>query len=180
MIILRFVVSLIIALFGLAAYLFFYLGVNKPVSVELEERGPFHFIYKNHLGAYHEIGPVISAVESWAAEKHLDCPLTFGEYLDDPDAVDQDRLHSRGGCILNEKPSLELPEGLTYEERARKHYAVGRFEGSPAIGPWKAYPKIKDFIETRRLKASGTVLETYLIRGDKVTTEFLFPVEVIR
>lgn len=177
MIILRFIVTLIIALLGLGVYLFIHLGVNKPVSIEVESRGPFHLVYKNHLGAYHEIGPVISAVESWAAAQHLDCPLTFGEYLDDPDAVDQDRLHSRGGCVLKEKPSVELPEGFTYEERPAIKYAVGHFEGSPAIGPWKVYPKIKEFIETQRLKSTGTVLETYLIRGDKVTTEFLFPLD---
>lgn len=180
MIILRFIVTLIIALIGLATYLFFYLGVNKPVTVELDERGPFHLLYKNHLGAYHEIGPVINAVEAWAAEQKIECPLTFGEYLDDPDAVDQDRLHSHAGCILTAKPSVAWPDGFTYEERPRQHYAIGHFGGSPAIGPWKAYPKIKEFIETRRLKSGGAVLETYLIRGDKVTTEFLFPVEVTR
>jgi hypothetical protein len=180
LIILRYLVTIVLAFLGLATYLFFYLGVNKPVTVELGERGPFHLLYGNHLGAYHEIGPVISEVEKWARSQHVDCPLTFGEYLDDPNAVDQDRLHSRGGCVLNAKPNVAWPETFSYEERPQGHFAIGHFEGSPAIGPWKVYPKIKDFLDARRLKNNGPVLETYLIRGEHITTEYLFPVEVSR
>lgn len=180
MIILRFLIALFIALCGLAIYLFVHLGLSKPVTVTVEERGPFHFLYQTHLGAYHDIGPKITAVEEFAREQKIECPKTFGEFLDDPGAIEQDRLRSKVGCIVNDKPSVALPEGFSYELRPASQYAVGHFEGSPAIGPFKVYPKVKEYILTERLKASGAVIETYLIRGEKVTTEFLFPVELNR
>ena len=51
---------LILSLIG---YLCFYLGVFKPVTMDMGEFGPFHLVYKKHLGAYHKIVPVIEEVE---------------------------------------------------------------------------------------------------------------------
>ncbi len=180
MILLRFIGLCITLLIGLAIYLFFYLGVSKPVIITTEVRGPFYFLYKTHLGAYHGIGPIITEVEKWAHEQNLECPKTFGEFLDDPNSVDQDRLRSHAGCLLTKPLSIPIPPDFAFEERKKGSFAVGRFEGSPAIGPFKAYPKIREYIQTQRLKSNGAVVETYLIQGQKVTTEFLFPVEVPR
>jgi AraC family transcriptional regulator len=173
----KFLGALALTAIGLFIYLYFYLGMTKPVKIETGERGPFIMVYKNHMGAYHYIGPVIAAVEKWAADNNLRCELTFGEYIDDPASVDQDRLRSRGGCIFSVKPPVPLPEGFVAEDRPKQRFVIGTFEGSPSVGPFKVYPKVQDYIQTRRLKQSGAVIETYLIRGEKVTTEFLFPLE---
>lgn len=163
---------------SLATYLYFYLGFYKPVSLAVEKRGPIYLLYKTHTGAYHQIGPAISAVENWARENNIPCEKTFGEYLDNPQAVDQDRLRSRGGCFLG-APLAKPPPEFQYEQRAEKEFVVARFSGSPAIGPFKVYPKAHEFIAEKRLKTSEASLEVYLIRGgDEVETEYLFPVEM--
>ena len=162
---------------SLAVYLYFYLGFYKPVDVALERRGPLYFLYKTHTGAYHQIGPAISAVENWTHEHKVPCEKTFGEYLDDPQAVDQDRLRSRGGCVLS-GPLNSPPAEFQYEQRPEREYVVARFSGSPAIGPFKVYPKAKQFISEKRLKSAEGAIEVYLVRGDKVETEYLFPIEV--
>lgn len=168
---------LLLAVLSLMTYLYFYLGFTKSVNIQVEQRGPFVLVYRNHIGAYHMIGPTIEAVEQWAKDQNLRCALTFGEYLDDPAALDQDRLRSRGGCLFQSlPPTLTLPTDMMREERPQRRYVVGRFEGSPSIGPFKAYPEIQKYIETHRLKNEGAVMETYFIQGDKVVTEFLFPV----
>jgi effector-binding domain-containing protein len=154
-----------------------YLGFYKPVDISVERRGPLHLLFKSHNGAYHEIGPTIREIEDWAMNHHLACDKTFGEYLDDPEVMDQDRLRSRGGCILNSEPPI-LPANFQYEERPRLIYVVGRFSGSPAIGPMKVYPKIKRYIAEHHLKATGAVIETYKIDGQNVETEYLFPLDV--
>lgn len=169
--------TLALVVIGLGTYLYFYLGFFLPVEIMVGERGPFHLVYKNHTGAYHQIGSVVQEVEAWAKQNSIRCELTFGEYIDDPAAQDQDRLRSRGGCALTLKPQADMPEGLNYEERPSRRYVIGVFEGSPSIGPFKVYPKIQDFIQEQRLKSTGPVIETYLIRGEKVTTEFLFPLD---
>jgi hypothetical protein len=166
---------LALATSALFIYLYFYLGMTKPVVIDVGERGPFVMVYKEHLGAYHQINATIEAVENWAKDHDLRCELTFGEYLDDPSAVEQDRLRSRGGCIFALRPPVPLPAEFTLEERPAKKYVIGKFEGAPSAGPFKVYPKVREYIELQRLKQSGAVIETYLIRGEKVTTEFLFP-----
>lgn len=169
---------IVLGALGLGTYLYIYLGFSKPVEIAVEERGPLVLIYKIHTGAYHQIGPAIQDVEKWARENQISCPLTFGEFLDDPAAVDQDRLRSHAGCVLEKEAAVTLPEDFNQEVRPRRHYVVGRFSGSPSIGPFKVYPKIKEYLQTERLKSSSlAVIETYLIRDKNVTTEFLFPIE---
>lgn len=160
----------------LAVYLYFYLGIYRPVTVTLEPRGPFYLVFKPHLGPYHKILPVIQDVEAWANGHHLGCQTTFGEYLDDPQSVDEDRLRSRGGCVL--KSALPTPPAdYEYQPRPERSYAVGHFDGSPAIGPYKVYPKVQKFLEEHRLKSTSPVIEMYTVTGEDVVTEYLFAID---
>ena len=161
----------------LAIYLYLYLGVSKPVKVTLEPRGPYLFIFKAHLGPYHQILPKIQEVEAWAAEHNVACTVTFGEYLDDPHAVDEDRLRSRGGCLVKATPPVPLPPEFEFQVRPERRYAVGHFDGSPAIGPYKVYPKVQKFLDEQRLKSSAPVIELYTVTGTEVQTEYLFAVD---
>ena len=169
--------SALIALgLSLAVYLYFYLGFYKPVEIAIDQRGPLHFLYKAHTGPYHTIGPVISEVEKWALENKVGCEKTYGEYIDNPDAVDQDRLRSHGGCVLPGPLPAGFVSPYTYEVRDEKNYVVARFEGSPSIGPFKVYPKAVRYIEDHHLKVGEAIIETYLIQGTAVTTEIMFPI----
>ncbi len=109
-------------------------------------------------------------------QNNLSCARTFGEYLDNPEAIDQDRLRSRGGCVLSTAYQGKLPDGMHYEERPANRYVVGRFTGSPSIGPFKVYPKIFAYLDSQRLKSTGTNLEVYTVNGEEVSTEYLFPI----
>lgn len=172
----RIILGLVAAAALLVAYLFMHLGVSKPVLISLEKRGPYEFLFKNHLGAYHKIVGVIQDVEKWAAERNLSCPQTFGEYLDDPQGVDEDRLRSHGGCILKARLDSPPPDMQT-QSRPERLYAVGRFEGSPAIGPLKVYPKIRQFLIEHRLTSASPVIEIYTVNGSGMTTEYLFAID---
>jgi effector-binding domain-containing protein len=168
----------LLGLLVLAGYLFFYLGFYAPVEVRIEERGPLILVGKDHTGAYHGVGQSISAVERWAIEQNVPCPQTFGLFFDDPAAVDQDRLRSRGGCILMAKADgVEIPADFITDERPRARFVVGRFEGSPSISPFKVYPKIKEFVEEQRLKVPIEAMEIYTLNGADVITEVLFLIE---
>ncbi|MFM8834854.1 MAG: hypothetical protein ACKOEV_14685, partial [Cytophagales bacterium] len=82
-------------------YLFQYTGAFKSVSISQDERGPFTLIYRSHVGPYHKIVGQIEIVERWAKENGLKCRLSFGEYFDDPRMVEEGRLNSRGGCLVD-------------------------------------------------------------------------------
>lgn len=169
----KFFLSVVIFIAGLGTYLFFYLGAYKSVQIEISKRGPLHLLYKPHAGAYHQIGDTIREVETQALAQNLDCTRTFGEYLDNPDSVDQDRLRSRGGCVLTAKPE-HIPAEYQYEERPTLDYVVGHFSGSPAIGPFKVYPKVKTYLQEHRLVTTEATIEIYTVDGPRVATEYLF------
>lgn len=157
------------------------MGIFKPVTITIAEAGPFHVIFKEHRGAYHKIVDALSEVETWAKANNLKCQRSFGHYLDDPGLVEETRLRSRAGCIIEagEVMSSPLPDGMRVDDIPRQRFAQGEFEGSPRIGPIRVYPKLMAEIQERKLKPGTTgAIEIYDIKGPKeIKTIFLFPID---
>lgn len=169
-------------------YLFQYTGAFKSVVVDQDERGPYTVIYKTHLGPYHKIVSTIEEVEKWAQANNLKCRLSFGEYFDDPRAVEEGRLNSRGGCLIdplveNEKNILEklkstLPQDFKIAEIEKTKAVVALFSGAPGIGPLKVYPKATDYIAEHRLTPKGSVIEIYEVFDKRsMQTTYIWPVK---
>jgi AraC family transcriptional regulator len=59
----------------------------------------------------------------------------------------------------------------------KRKYVVAHFSGSPAIGPWKVYPAIMEYLEVHRLSGEGSSIEIYTINGDAIETEYLYPLK---
>lgn len=172
---------LIAVVLGLAALIFsliYYLGGFKSVTVGESDAGPFKFVYKPHLGAYYKIVPVIEEVEAWARANGEACERSFGEYLDNPKQVDEDRLRANAGCVVTREWSAGLPEGFQYRDVPARRYVTAEFTGAPSIGPVKVYPKANDYIVDHKLTMDGAVIEIYQITDPKsVKTLYLFPVK---
>lgn len=177
--------TLIFVGISFSIYLINYLGAGQPVEIVRESRGILQLVWIEHRGAYHQIMPTITKVEEWARTNNIPCPNTFGEYIDDPETVDQDRLRSHGGCVVTVGEPLPVPiqqlaPPFRFEQRPGADYVVGKFSGSPAIGPFKVYPKIRKYLEDNALKPSGPPLEVYRVNGNDVTTEYLFPIQTVK
>jgi effector-binding domain-containing protein len=172
---------LLIALIVFVGYLLSYLGYFNPVTIGEGTAGPFHLLYKEHTGAYHKIVPTIEEVEHWAQAHHIDCTKSFGYYLDNPDVVEEGRLRSWGGCLLAnpQQDSLSsLPDGFKEQDLPEQKYVTAVFAGSPAIGPQKVYPAVREYMEKRRLNPKGPVLEQYVIHSQtSMTTTYYFPLQ---
>ncbi len=157
---------------GLAAY--HYLGFSEPVTIVRASQGPFQMIFKDHIGPYHKILRAIEEVEKWAKAAGVTCLNSVGEYIDDPEVVDHDRLRSRGGCIVSELPD-QLPKDFGSDTIPAKEYLVATFDGAPSIGPYKVYPKVKAHLQEQQLKPTGSVFEIYSVRDEnKFRTTYLF------
>lgn len=169
---------LFFAILIFAFYLMNYLGVFKPVVISEKRAGPFQMLYKTHIGPYHKIVPLIEEVEKWSRSQGLDCKLSFGEYLDNPETTEEPRLRSRGGCIVDRFPET-LPEGFEKQSLPEKNYVTAVFEGSPGIGPMKVYPKAFEYIQEQRLTRDGeSVIEIYEIHSpESMTTTYYFPLK---
>ena len=173
---------LLVAIVVYVAYLVWYVGAFKPVVIEEKKAGPFTYLAKDHVGAYHKIVPAIEEVETWAKEKGLDCKLTFGKYLNDPGQAEESRLKSYGGCLLSEaeasslKAAGTMPEGFRIETEAAREYVTALFEGSPGIGPMKVYPKVMEYFHTQNLSREEWTLEVYEVHSQEaMTTTYYFP-----
>jgi len=152
------------------------MGIFKNVSIRTEAQGPFYLVYKEHVGPYHLISKTIADVERWANTEKIDCKISFGEYLDDPNKVEHERLRSNGGCLLKDSMAIPLPSDLRTSNRVAQNYVVAEFEGSPALGPYKVYNKVEEFLAEKKLKLAGPVIEIYEMKTpDLMQTKYLFP-----
>lgn len=171
----HFVLAIALALVLFLSYLTYYVGLFKPVILNEETAGPFWLLSQEHLGAYHKIVPVIESVENWAKAQGLRCRLSFGLYLDDPTRVEESRLKSKGGCIIDEGEVLpnNLPKEMKIEQWETRRVVRATFEGAPSIGPFRVYPKAMDYLQEKRnpteknIQRPWNVLETYEIFGKK-------------
>ncbi|OFZ31352.1 MAG: hypothetical protein A2622_01835 [Bdellovibrionales bacterium RIFCSPHIGHO2_01_FULL_40_29] len=169
-------------------YLFQYTGAFKKVTITVDDRPELHIIYKDYMGAYHKIVPIIEDVETWAKKNNLKCRLSFGEYLDNPNQVEEGRLRARAGCVIDplvpeehvqfEKLKSLLPENYKTGTLHPMKAVVAIFSGAPGIGPLKVYPKAQEFIEKEKLVALGSVIEIYEVFDAKsVQTTYLWPIQ---
>ncbi len=139
-----------------------YVGAFKNVDVSVSEEPAKNLIFKTHIGAYHKIVPVIEEVEAWARDNKIDCHLSFGEYLDNPDISEEDRLKSHGGCVVAAIPK-ELPPGFESKTLPAQKFVRAVFDGSPGIGPLKVYPQVQKYADEHKIKLKGNVIEIYEI-----------------
>lgn len=164
----------------LVGFVVYRTGYLKPVDLSAGDQGPFVLVYKTHKGPYHKIAPVIDEVEAFFKKNDLPCPLAFGRFLHDPDTVEHDRLVSHGGCAfsaMNEKLSGLIEKGqFETDNIEKKEYIVAIFKGSPSIGPFVVYPKVKEWMAKYDYKITGPVIEIYQTTGeDSLSTRYLFP-----
>ena len=171
-----FLTGLLLVIVTTIFYLTFHLGLLKNVTIKEDVRGPFHVLYQEHRGAYFQISSVIMRVESQAKQENLDCLEAFGEFFDNPKEVDEDRLRSRGGC-MSHAPYPHVPKGNETDRIPEQRYVVAQFDGSPAVGPWKVYPKVQAYIEEHRLHATDEAIEIYTPKNGSIETTYLFPLK---
>lgn len=162
-------------LLTLMVYFYFSLGFYKPVEIELIENVQMELLAQPHEGAYYKILPVIQSVETWAKSHNVGCVKTFGEYLDDPRAVDEIRLRSFGGCVL-EQTLTDVEAPMVKRTYTAPKAVRARFFGSPSIGPFTVYPQVFSWMAERKLQTSGPTIEIYIPNESKFMTEFYFPV----
>lgn len=167
------------AIIAFSIYMYFRLGMNKEVALEAREAGPYKILYVKHTGPYYKIAEKIEYVEKWAKANGIACQKTFGQYIDDPQSVDEDRLQSQGGCIVESLPAdLKLQEEMIVGELPERKYLIGKFNGAPSVGPYTVYPKAFDWIAKNESALEGPIVEIYEIKSDtEVLTEYLFPIK---
>lgn len=173
-------VFVLVAILSFGLFLANYLGAFKGVEISTVQQGPFKTVYLEHVGPYHKVSKVIEQVENFMKSQGAPCGRSFGEYLDDPQAVEEARLRAKVGCIVQSVPA-NLPAEMKAGEIPERKYVMAIFTGSPGIGPLKVYPRVNDYMLKNKLKQSGAIVEIYEIMSiaekNAMTTTYLFPVQ---
>ena len=177
--------ALFLAIVFGAAYLAFRNGVFKPVNFDQQITGLPPALYKEHIGPYHKILPTLNEVEAFAKTVGADCVQSFGEFIDDPNSTEAERLRADVGCLV----SPTVIEAKDFAEKAKaagilvkrfptRAYLIAQFAGSPALGPVKVYSKMEAELRERRLQIDGHPIEVYrLLESGGLETRYLFPVK---
>ena len=177
---------LLISFTILGSILAYRLGVFKSVHIEIKNHAQFYLLYKEHIGPYHKIVPVIEEVETWSKANGIICKKSFGQFLDDPEKTESARLRSHAGCLLQKKEfaeitaekslKLKLPDGFKVKSAQINHHIYAEFSGSPGVGVWKVYRPVFELMNKRRFKKQSPIYEVYeILSKDKMNTQYYFP-----
>ncbi len=172
-----FVAFSLFALLGFFITVAIYLGVFKEVEISEKALPPTALVYKMHIGPYHKINSAIMEVEKWAKENNITCLQTFGEYLSDPEEVDEANLRSHAGCVV-EKEIENLPNKWASRTVQFFKSIEAVFKGSPAVGPFKVYPKVDEYAKEKKLELLSFVFEFYEVHESDMRTRYIFPIKV--
>lgn len=171
------VLSFFVFFVSIIVVMVYRLGIFKDVQISEVGTNSFNLLYKDHVGAYHNIVDTITEVESWARQNNVPCDKSFGAYLDNPEVTPEERLRSFGGCVLIKELDT-VPEGFLFKKVQIDKAVMAEFYGSPAAGPFVVYPKINEYVKNKGLKTKPPVYEIYIVlnKAQEIKTEYLFPV----
>jgi AraC family transcriptional regulator len=167
----------IISIISIITIMIFRLGFFEEVQIEQVQGQRFHLLFKQRLGPYHKIIKDLQFVEHWAKKNKIDCKTTFGEFLDNPDLTPIERLRANVGCVVQNKPEVELTDSIEFKVHSYDAFIKATFLGSPAIGPMKVYPKAISWAQEKNIEFAEGVLEVYRAKNDEMITEFYFPIK---
>lgn len=176
----HFLFAILLSILILLGYVAYHVGYFKPVILSEVPAQQFLLFGKHHLGPYHEIVSKIKEVEEFLKTKGFPCQESFGLYLDNPESIEQARLRSFGGCLVPN--TLEFQKYLAELEGSELHvweaqnFIEAKFEGSPGVGPFKVYPKVAGYLQSKRLESQASVLEKYvMVDANTMVTYYYFP-----
>jgi len=170
---------------GLIAFAFFtgflaFLGAFKTIEVTERDIGPYHLVYESNTGSYRKTGPSVDAMMKLAEIRKVNPVAGFGKYYDRPDQVEESKLRSDAGIIIDDKDLAafkELPQGVHYAQYPVTRAMVADFplRGflSIFLGIYKVYPALMDYQEAKKYPATYS-LEIYELRNRR--TVYAFPI----
>lgn len=158
--------SLIVVIVIIMAYLI-YLGLFTSVRFSKKNIGPYYLVCEKYIGAYSNTGEVMDRIYNELKKDNVDAERGFGLYYDNPREVEESKLRSIVGCILERDYHNRLNE-------LKKKYRIELFPQTQCIttsfpykgtlsifmGIIKVYPGLSEEIEKGGYK-QVPVMEIY-------------------
>jgi len=151
--------ALVIIIVMSTVYLAYY-GLFAGVEIQEIKKGPWVFVYEKHVGPYGGAKHVADKIyRTLSKEEKVETLRGIGIFYDKPGDVEEEKLRSVSGCLLEEKDLARVPE-------LEKKYRVGEvpagsvllvefpMKGSLSIimGAIKVYPKLSVLMKQKKYK----------------------------
>lgn len=158
------ILGLIVALVAVYAYY----GGSKKIEFSIVETGGEVLIYEEIQGDYRQSREVGDKIYySLLDEDKIETFKGFGVYYDNPQKIEQSKLRSEAGCILEEKDIDKLSyleNKYTIRTFPRKEYITTEFpykgKMSVLIGVMRVIPTLTKYA-TENGYGDGAVMEIY-------------------
>lgn len=150
-------------------------GLFSGIDIHENRVGPYTYVYQNHIGPYDKVGPLMDEVYKKLLDSGIETYKGIGVYYDDPSVIDEDKLRSDVGRILEEREIFNLEDikkKFNVRKLDKKSYVVAqhpyRNQISIMLGIMKVYPGLTKYFEKNNLKM-GKVIEIYDFPNKKIT-----------
>jgi len=153
-----------------------YYGGFKHVEVSVKEEGGELLVYEELTGAYKNSGKLMDKIYyKLLNEDKIATTKGFGIYYDDPGKVEESKLRSEAGCILEDKDTNKvhaLKEKYNIRKCAVKKYIWAEFpykgKASVIFSLMKVYPALKGYAKEHGYYEDGAVMEIYDIPNNRI------------
>jgi len=151
-----------------------YMGAFSSVEISQKYRGPYNFVYIEHIGPYHLISAKIEKVKVYLDNHQIKYMHAAGMYIDDPSKVSESELKSYAGFLVNDSITVEEP--YKFMKIPKRNVLLAKIEAHPAVAPFKIYPAYHEWLEDNKEKVipAGPPLELYVAEKE---VEVEFPIQ---
>ena len=159
------ILTLVIGIFG---------GFYK-VKIQMVNTGGETLVYENVTGAYNQTAKISNKVYYDLLNNfNIETTKGFGIYYDNPKNIEQSKLRSEVGCIvedIDDNTLVKIKEHFKVKILPIENYLVVEFpfRGFPSImiGMIKVYPKLNKYIHENNLE-DGPIMEIYDVPNKKI------------
>ncbi len=153
-----------------------YMGYFTKTVIEEKDYGGFIVAGMDVVGPYEKVGESIEKVNLKLKQLEVSSTKGFGIYYDDPKMVAREKCRSFVGSIVDDNHASKLNSivsaGLKVDTIKLTRSILSEFPlknpVSYMIGPMKVYPKLSEYITTKKLKV-GLSYEIYDRDQSKIT-----------
>lgn len=153
-----------------------YFGGFKKLNISIEDAGGEMLVYESISGNYKKSGVVMDKIYySLLNNEKIETYKGFGIYYDNPKKVEESKLRSEAGCIIEEKDTAKisiLEKKYSIRVFPVKKYIVTEFpyKGKLTVifGIFKVYPALAEYARRNGFYEDAPVMEIYDIPNGKI------------
>lgn len=165
------VVSVVLLIIGWLSYS----GLFAKVTISESDEPGFFMVYEKHVGSYKNTAPVMDKIYEDLLANGITSTQGVGLYYDKPGDVEESKLRSVVGCILNNTADAQKIKGLGSKfkivEIPASHYVKSTFPYSNTIsiviGIFKVYPEFSKYMKEKNYSGSPS-FEIYDEQNKKI------------